>query len=116
MNKIIRPLAPNLTLKKPQLTSTFPISHRISGAAATLVLLSPILCLKIGFLNYTDYNVYLCFFFVSKLILSSLVHLTYYALLYHVFHGLNKILSSLDKNQVLIIIMIIIIIMTLNSF
>jgi succinate dehydrogenase/fumarate reductase cytochrome b subunit len=99
MNKIIRPLAPNLTLKKPQLTSTFPISNRISGAAATLVLLSPILCLKIGFLNYTEYNVYLFFFFVSKLILSSLVHLTYYALLYHVFNGLNQIFRSLDKKK-----------------
>ena len=45
--------------------------------------------------------------------LSSTVHLNYHGLLYHVFHGLNKILSSLNKKKVLVIIMIIILIMTL---
>ncbi|KAF4349951.1 hypothetical protein G4B88_002373 (mitochondrion) [Cannabis sativa] len=29
---ILRPLSPHLPIYKPQLTSTFPISHRISGA------------------------------------------------------------------------------------
>ncbi|CAD5197520.1 unnamed protein product [Musa acuminata subsp. malaccensis] len=35
---ILRTLSPHLPIVKPQLTSTFPISHRISGAfLATIV-------------------------------------------------------------------------------
>ena len=46
---IFQPLSPHLPIYKPQLTSTFPISHRISGAfLATILLFFYLLCLKIG--------------------------------------------------------------------
>ncbi|KAH7675632.1 succinate dehydrogenase (ubiquinone) cytochrome b560 subunit protein [Dioscorea alata] len=39
-----RPLSPNLILKKPQLSATYSISHRIFGAAlGTAILITPIL-------------------------------------------------------------------------
>ncbi|ONK75282.1 uncharacterized protein A4U43_C03F15240 [Asparagus officinalis] len=38
-----RPLSPHLALKKPQLSATYSISHRIFGAAlASAIMLSPI--------------------------------------------------------------------------
>ena len=46
---ILRPLSPHLPIYKPQLTSTFPIYHRISGAfLATLVLFFYLLCDPFG--------------------------------------------------------------------
>ncbi|GKV53046.1 hypothetical protein SLEP1_g59595 [Rubroshorea leprosula] len=52
--KILRPLSPHLPIYKPQLTSTFPIFHRISGPflAATIVLFFYLFCLKMGFFSY----------------------------------------------------------------
>ncbi|KAJ0966138.1 hypothetical protein J5N97_027276 [Dioscorea zingiberensis] len=39
-----RPLSPNLILKKPQLSATYSISHRIFGAAlCTAILVTPVL-------------------------------------------------------------------------
>jgi len=56
---ILRPLSPHLPIYKPQLTSTFSIFHRISGAfLATIVLFFYLLCLKIGFICFTYSNFY----------------------------------------------------------
>ena len=50
---ILRPLSPHLPIYKPQLTSTFPISHRISGAfLATIVFFFYLLCLFLGSLDF----------------------------------------------------------------
>ena len=87
-----RPLSPHLPIYKPQLTSTFPISHRISGAfLATIVLFFYLLCLKIGLICFTYDNFYKCFFYSSKLILIS-VEITALALSYHLYNGVRHLL------------------------
>lgn len=51
---ILRQLSTHLTSVKSRLTSTFPISHRISGAflaRATIVLVLYLLCLKMGWIS-----------------------------------------------------------------
>ncbi|KAK7809270.1 succinate dehydrogenase subunit 3 (mitochondrion) [Quercus suber] len=90
----LRPLSPHLPIYKPQLTSTFPISHRISGAfLATIVLFFYLLCLKIGLICFTYKNFYQFFFFSSKLILIS-VEITALALSYHLFNGVRHLLTD----------------------
>jgi succinate dehydrogenase cytochrome b556 subunit len=44
--KINRPLSPHLTIYKPQLTSTFSIFHRISGAFLGAAVRSPVITTK----------------------------------------------------------------------
>nr|UOL64748.1 succinate dehydrogenase subunit 3 [Abeliophyllum distichum] len=91
---ILRPLSPHLPIYKPQLTSTFPISHRISGAfLATIVLFFYLLCLKIGLICLTYENVYQFFFYSSKLILIS-VEITALALSYHLYNGVRHLLTD----------------------
>ncbi|KAM3704436.1 hypothetical protein ACJW31_03G003300 [Castanea mollissima] len=72
---ILRPLSPHLPIYKPQLTSTFPISHRISRAFLATI------------------NFYQFFFFSSKLILIS-VEITALALSYHLFNGVRHLLTD----------------------
>nr|YP_009704729.1 succinate dehydrogenase subunit 3 [Libidibia coriaria]QEX95932.1 succinate dehydrogenase subunit 3 [Libidibia coriaria] len=92
---MLRPLSPNLSIYKPQLTSTFPISHRISGAfLATIVLFFYLLCLKMGLICFTYENFYQFFFFSSKLILIS-VEITALALSYHLYNGVRHLFSDL---------------------
>nr|YP_010930487.1 succinate dehydrogenase subunit 3 [Rheum palmatum]WKL06586.1 succinate dehydrogenase subunit 3 [Rheum palmatum] len=91
---ILRPLSPHLPIYKPQLTSTFPISHRISGAfLATIVLFFYLLCLKIGLICLTYNNFYKFFFYSSKLILIS-VEMTALALSYHLYNGVRHLLAD----------------------
>jgi succinate dehydrogenase (ubiquinone) cytochrome b560 subunit len=91
---ILRPLSPHLPIYKPQLTSTFPISHRISGAfLATIVLFFYLLCLKIGLICFTYEIFYQFFFFSSKLILIY-VEITALALSYHLFNGLRHLFTD----------------------
>jgi len=91
---ILRPLSPHLPIYKPQLTSTFSIFHRISGAfLATIVLFFYLLCLKIGLICFTYKNFYQFFFFSSKLILIS-VEITALALSYHLFNGVRHLLTD----------------------
>ena len=91
---MLRPLSPHLSIYKPQLTSTFPISHRISGAfLATIVLFFYLLCLKIGLICFTYENIYQFFFFSSKLILIS-VEITALALSYHLYNGVRHLLRD----------------------
>ncbi|KAK6925291.1 Succinate dehydrogenase/fumarate reductase type B, transmembrane subunit [Dillenia turbinata] len=86
---ILRPLSPHLPIYKPQLTSTFPIFHRISGAfLATIVLFFYLLCLKIGLICFIYENFYQFFFYSSKLILISL-EITALALSYHLYNGVR---------------------------
>nr|YP_009270692.1 succinate dehydrogenase subunit 3 [Nelumbo nucifera]ALL55145.1 succinate dehydrogenase subunit 3 [Nelumbo nucifera] len=91
---ILRPLSPHLPIYKPQLTSTFSIFHRISGAfLATNVLFSYLLCLKIGLICFTYENFYQFLFYSSKLILIS-VEITALALSYHLYHGVRHLLTD----------------------
>nr|QXU75656.1 Sdh3 [Hoya lithophytica] len=91
---ILRPLSPHLPIYKPQLTSTFPISHRISGAfLVTIVLFFYLLCLKIGLICFTYENFYLFFFYSSKLILIA-VEITALALSYHLYNGVRHLLTD----------------------
>jgi succinate dehydrogenase (ubiquinone) cytochrome b560 subunit len=91
---ILRPLSPHLPIYKPQLTSTFSIFHRISGAfLATIVLFFYLLCLKIGFICFTYSNFYQLFFFSKKLILIS-VEMTALALSYHLYNGVRHLLTD----------------------
>ena len=91
---ILRPLSPHLPIYKPQLTSTFPISHRISGAfLVTIVLFFYLLCLKIGFICFTYENFYQFFFYSSKLILIA-VEITALALSYHLYNGVRHLLTD----------------------
>ena len=93
---ILRPLSPHLPIYKPQLTSTFPISHRISGAfLATIVLFFYLLCLKMGLICFTYENFYQFFFYFysSKLILIS-VEITALALSYHLYNGVRHLLTD----------------------
>uniref|UniRef100_UPI003001BCE1 succinate dehydrogenase subunit 3 n=1 Tax=Cinnamomum camphora TaxID=13429 RepID=UPI003001BCE1 len=89
---IHRPLPPHLTLYMSQLTSTFPISHRISGAfLATMVLFSAFVCPKMGLISLTYENFYQSSPNSSKFIPSS-VGLTAFALCFHLFHGVRHLL------------------------
>nr|QJC72238.1 succinate dehydrogenase subunit 3 [Adenocalymma subsessilifolium] len=91
---LLRPLSPHLPIYKPQLTSTFPISHRISGTfLAMIVFFFYLLYLKIGLICFTYENVYPFFFYSSKLILIS-VEITALALSYHIFHGVRHLLTD----------------------
>uniref|UniRef100_UPI0030FE61DF succinate dehydrogenase subunit 3 n=1 Tax=Primulina hunanensis TaxID=1846138 RepID=UPI0030FE61DF len=97
---ILRPLSPHLPIYKPQLTSTFPISHRISGAfLATIVFFFHLLYLKIGLICFTYENVYLFFFYSSKLILIS-VEITAFALSYHLYNGVRILYNHRILNKV----------------
>ena len=92
--KILRPLSPHLPIYKPQLTSTFPISHRISGAfLATILLFFYLLCLKIGLICFTYTNFYQFFFYSSKLLLIS-VEIAALALSYHLYNGVRHLLTD----------------------
>ncbi|YP_006460151.1 succinate dehydrogenase subunit 3 (mitochondrion) [Erythranthe guttata] len=91
---ILRPLSPHLPIYKPQLTSTFPISHRISGAfLATILFFFYLLCLKIGLICFTYENVCQLIFYSSKLILIS-VEITALALSYHIYNGVRHLLTD----------------------
>lgn len=91
---ILRPLSPHLPIYKPQLTSTFSIFHRISGAfLATIVFFFYLLCLKIGLICFTYENFYQFFFYSSKLILIS-VEITALALSYHLYNGVRHLLTD----------------------
>nr|UBT67836.1 succinate dehydrogenase subunit 3 [Panax notoginseng]UBT67842.1 succinate dehydrogenase subunit 3 [Panax notoginseng]UBT67861.1 succinate dehydrogenase subunit 3 [Panax notoginseng]UBT67870.1 succinate dehydrogenase subunit 3 [Panax notoginseng]UBT67876.1 succinate dehydrogenase subunit 3 [Panax notoginseng] len=91
---LLRPLSPHLPIYKPQLTSTFPISHRISGAfLATIVFFFYLLCLKMGLICFTYENFYQFFFYSSKLILIS-VEITALALSYHLYNGIRHLLTD----------------------
>ena len=90
---ILRPLSPHLPIYKPQLISTFPISHRISKAfLATIVLFFYLLCVKIGLICFTYKNFYQFLFFSSKLILVSF-EITTLALFCHFFNGVHHLLT-----------------------
>ena len=91
---ILRPLSPHLPIYKPQLTSTFPISHRISGALlATIVLFFYLLYLKMGLICFTYENFYQFLFYSSKLILI-VATLTALALSYHLYNGVRHLLTT----------------------
>lgn len=91
---ILRPLSPHLPIYKPELTSTFPISHRISGAfLATIVLFCYLVYLKMGFICFTYDNFYQFLFYSSKLILIS-VEITALALSYHLYNGVRHLLTD----------------------
>nr|YP_010428666.1 succinate dehydrogenase subunit 3 [Toona sinensis]USO20509.1 succinate dehydrogenase subunit 3 [Toona sinensis] len=95
---ILRPLSPHLPIYRPQLTSTFPISHRISGAfLATIVFFFYLLCLKMGLICFTYENFYQFFFafYSSKLILIS-VEITALALAYHLYNGVRHLYLLTD--------------------
>lgn len=82
-------LSKNLPIVKPQLTSTFPISHRISGAfLATIVSFFYLLCLKIGWICFTYEKIHLFFFYSEKLILIS-VQITALALDWNLYNGVR---------------------------
>ncbi|XP_012456159.2 succinate dehydrogenase subunit 3-1, mitochondrial [Gossypium raimondii] len=90
----LRPLSPHLPIYKPQLTSTFPISHRISGAfLATILLFFYLLCLKIGLICFTYTNFYQFFFYSSKLLLIS-VSIAALALSYYLYNGVRHLLTD----------------------
>lgn len=90
---ILRPLSPHLPIYKPQLTSTFPISHRISGAPLYFCLFFYLLCLKIGLICFTYTNFYQFFFYSSKLLLIS-VSISALALSYHLYNGVRHLLTD----------------------
>nr|YP_009167178.1 succinate dehydrogenase subunit 3 [Sanionia uncinata]AKR53335.1 succinate dehydrogenase subunit 3 [Sanionia uncinata] len=96
--KINRPLSPHLTIYKPQLTSTFSIFHRISGAFLAIMVFSSILFLKIGDLNLTSYYLYrYAFFFTFYFywLISSVVNFSLLALCYHMSNGIRHLLWDL---------------------
>nr|YP_009132628.1 succinate dehydrogenase subunit 3 [Aneura pinguis]YP_010880856.1 succinate dehydrogenase subunit 3 [Aneura maxima]AKA63320.1 succinate dehydrogenase subunit 3 [Aneura pinguis]AKU36843.1 succinate dehydrogenase subunit 3 [Aneura pinguis]ARO74718.1 succinate dehydrogenase subunit 3 [Aneura pinguis]ASN73971.1 succinate dehydrogenase subunit 3 [Aneura pinguis]WHW95788.1 succinate dehydrogenase subunit 3 [Aneura pinguis] len=93
--KMNRPLPPHLTVYKPQLTSTFPVSHRISGAFLATMVLFSIFSFKIGDLSPTFYHFYQYLFlltFYLNWVIISLVNFTLLALCYHMSNGVRHLL------------------------
>lgn len=93
--KINRPLSPHLTIYKPQLTSTFSIFHRISGAFLAAMVLFSIFFFKIGDLSLTFYHFYQYLFFLTfylNWVIISLVNFTLLALCYHMSNGVRHLL------------------------
>nr|QIA60869.1 succinate dehydrogenase subunit 3 [Makinoa crispata] len=96
--KINRPLSPHLTIYKPQLTSTFSIFHRISGAFLATMVLFSIFSFKIGDLSPTFYHFYQYLFlltFYLNWVIISLVNFTLLALCYHMSNGVRHLLWDL---------------------
>nr|YP_009918902.1 succinate dehydrogenase subunit 3 [Chorisodontium aciphyllum]AHG59035.1 succinate dehydrogenase subunit 3 [Dicranum scoparium]QMJ96167.1 succinate dehydrogenase subunit 3 [Chorisodontium aciphyllum] len=96
--KINRPLSPHLTIYKPQLTSTFSIFHRISGAFLASMVFFSILFPKIGDLNLTSYYLYryaFSFTFYFHWLISSVVNFSLLALCYHMSNGIRHLLWDL---------------------
>nr|BDZ75711.1 succinate dehydrogenase subunit 3 [Fissidens protonematicola] len=96
--KINRPLSPHLTIYKPQLTSTFSIFHRISGAFLAIMVSFSILFLKIGDLNLTSYYLYRYVFFFTfyfHWLISSVVNFSLLTLCYHMSNGIRHLLWDL---------------------
>nr|ACI95893.1 succinate dehydrogenase subunit 3 [Isoetes engelmannii]ACK38298.1 succinate dehydrogenase subunit 3 [Isoetes engelmannii]ACK38312.1 succinate dehydrogenase subunit 3 [Isoetes engelmannii] len=89
--KINRPLSPHLTIYKPQLTSTFSIFHRISGALLAAKVLFSLPFWKIGDLSLTFYHSYSFFFFVFHWFIILLVNLTFLAFCYHMSNGVRHL-------------------------
>nr|YP_006234365.1 succinate dehydrogenase subunit 3 [Phlegmariurus squarrosus]AEV55711.1 succinate dehydrogenase subunit 3 [Phlegmariurus squarrosus] len=92
--KINRPLSPHLTIYKPQLTSTFPIFHRISGAFLATMVLFSILFFGIGDLSLTFYYSHTFVFFPTfyfHWFIILLVNLTLLALCYHPSNGVRHL-------------------------
>nr|YP_010881200.1 succinate dehydrogenase subunit 3 [Pellia neesiana]WIA66948.1 succinate dehydrogenase subunit 3 [Pellia neesiana]WIA66989.1 succinate dehydrogenase subunit 3 [Pellia neesiana]WIA67030.1 succinate dehydrogenase subunit 3 [Pellia neesiana] len=92
---INRPLSPHLTIYKPQLTPTFSIFHRISGAFLATMVLFSIFYFKIGDPSLTFYHSYQYFFlltFYLNWVITSLVNFTLLALCYHMSNGVRHLL------------------------
>jgi succinate dehydrogenase cytochrome b556 subunit len=95
---ILRPLSPHLPIYKPQLSSTFSIFHRITGAfLSTMVLGFYLVFLKAGLICLTFESFYLFLFSSSKLILLSL-EISALALSYHLFNGVRHLLTDFSGN------------------
>nr|YP_010881159.1 succinate dehydrogenase subunit 3 [Pellia epiphylla]WIA66702.1 succinate dehydrogenase subunit 3 [Pellia epiphylla var. borealis]QDE10593.1 succinate dehydrogenase subunit 3 [Pellia epiphylla]WIA66661.1 succinate dehydrogenase subunit 3 [Pellia epiphylla]WIA66743.1 succinate dehydrogenase subunit 3 [Pellia epiphylla var. borealis]WIA66784.1 succinate dehydrogenase subunit 3 [Pellia epiphylla] len=93
--RINRPLSPHLTIYKPQLTPTFSIFHRISGAFLATMVLFSIFYFKIGDPSLTFYHSYQYFFlltFYLNWVITSLVNFTLLALCYHMSNGVRHLL------------------------
>nr|QIA60164.1 succinate dehydrogenase subunit 3 [Haplomitrium mnioides]QIA60206.1 succinate dehydrogenase subunit 3 [Haplomitrium mnioides] len=96
--KINRPLPPHLTIYKPQLTSTFSISHRISGAFLATMVSFSIPSPKIGDLSPTSYPFHQYFYLLTLYlngVIIGLVNLTLLALCYHMSNGVRHLLRDL---------------------
>nr|WML72257.1 succinate dehydrogenase subunit 3 [Ceratophyllum demersum] len=88
IKRVLRSLPPHLRIWKSQLTSTFPISHRISGAfLACMLLFCPILFLQMGLISFTYANIYQITTPISLKFITSAVNLTALALSYHILDG-----------------------------
>lgn len=85
MVALFRPLSPHITLYRPQLTSTFQISNRISGAVLFLYLL----CLKTASPMRMSTN-------SSKLT----VEMTALALSYHMYNGVCHLLTDFKGKRI----------------
>lgn len=95
---ILRPLSPHLPIYQPQLSSTFSIFHRITGAfLSTMVLGFHLVFLKAGLICLTFESFYQFLFSSSKLILLSL-EISALALSYHLFHGVRHLLTDFSGN------------------
>nr|YP_010881035.1 succinate dehydrogenase subunit 3 [Apopellia endiviifolia]WIA66168.1 succinate dehydrogenase subunit 3 [Apopellia endiviifolia]WIA66209.1 succinate dehydrogenase subunit 3 [Apopellia endiviifolia]WIA66250.1 succinate dehydrogenase subunit 3 [Apopellia endiviifolia]WIA66291.1 succinate dehydrogenase subunit 3 [Apopellia endiviifolia]WIA66332.1 succinate dehydrogenase subunit 3 [Apopellia endiviifolia] len=92
--RINRPLSPHLTIYKPQLTPTFSIFHRISGAFLATMVLFSIFSFKIGDPSLTFYHSYQYFFLLTFYwwVIITLVNFTLLALCYHMSNGVRHLL------------------------
>ncbi|XP_031388575.1 succinate dehydrogenase subunit 3-1, mitochondrial-like [Punica granatum] len=88
---IFRPLSPHLPVYKPQLSSTLSITHRITGAFLSAVILSfHLLYLKMGPICLSFENFYQFLFYSSKLTLVTL-ELSALAFAYHLWNGIRHL-------------------------
>lgn len=93
--KINRPLSPHLSVYKPQLTSTFSIFHRISGALLATTFLLILFSLKVGELTLNYYPIYWLFYSgMAQLhwLVFSLFNIILLAFCYHLSNGIRHLL------------------------
>ena len=90
MKKKNRPLSPQLSVYRPQITSVLSISHRISGVFQSLGLIIIFLLLISLFFGETSHNYYMLFLdsYLGKLF----IFFYSLSLCYHMLNGVRHIL------------------------
>lgn len=95
INSRIRPIAPHLSIYKPQLTSTLSIFHRITGTILTLTMVGFIFGYQIYSFYGTSYPIY---FMINTLndrscwLISTLCFLLLFSLYYHICNGVRHLM------------------------
>ncbi len=89
MNVTKRPLSPHLQIYKPQLTSVMSITHRLTGFALSLVILSSPAILYLLTISRESHSFIIEFF--KNGFVKLLVSLALFGIIYHLCNGIRHL-------------------------